>query len=190
MSKFYDTNLNITKARISNGDIVELEINDKVVNLNSSDLESNKDVSIDVSEYSNPVEITPTSGKDGMEKATVTLTNIPTTVTVESLSITENGTYTAPSGKAYSPITVNVPTSNPLYIYHYEEGSDSLLCEASSFENITVGMKGVMSSGGSEYMTGVACTEKTAESATFTNGNYTIWIASSDIPISLSSILG
>lgn len=29
-------------------------------------------------------------------------------ITVESKSITENGTYTAPAGKAYSPITVNV----------------------------------------------------------------------------------
>lgn len=31
-------------------------------------------------------------------------------ITVESLSVTENGTYTAPSGKAYSPVTVNVPS--------------------------------------------------------------------------------
>lgn len=31
-------------------------------------------------------------------------------VTVEPLSVTQNGTYTAPSGKAYSPVTVNVPT--------------------------------------------------------------------------------
>lgn len=29
-------------------------------------------------------------------------------VTVEPLSATQNGTYTAPSGKAYSPVTVNV----------------------------------------------------------------------------------
>ena len=29
-------------------------------------------------------------------------------VTVEALSVTENGTYTAPTGKAYSPVTVNV----------------------------------------------------------------------------------
>lgn len=29
-------------------------------------------------------------------------------VTVESLSVTENGTYTAPTGKAYSPVTVDV----------------------------------------------------------------------------------
>ena len=32
-------------------------------------------------------------------------------ITVESLSVTENGEYTAPSGKAYSPVTVNVPNS-------------------------------------------------------------------------------
>lgn len=29
-------------------------------------------------------------------------------ITVKSLSVTENGTYTAPTGKAYSPVTVNV----------------------------------------------------------------------------------
>ena len=33
MAKFFDTNLNITKSRISNGDIVELEINNKPVEL-------------------------------------------------------------------------------------------------------------------------------------------------------------
>ena len=31
-------------------------------------------------------------------------------ITVESLSVTENDTYTAPSGKAYSPVIVNVPS--------------------------------------------------------------------------------
>lgn len=31
-------------------------------------------------------------------------------ITVEALSVTENGTYTAQSGKAYSPVTVNVPS--------------------------------------------------------------------------------
>lgn len=31
-----------------------------------------------------------------------------TQITVESLSVTQNGTYTAPTGKAYSPVTVNV----------------------------------------------------------------------------------
>lgn len=32
-------------------------------------------------------------------------------VTVEPLTVTSNGTQTAPSGKAYSPVTVNVPNS-------------------------------------------------------------------------------
>lgn len=31
-------------------------------------------------------------------------------ITVEALSVTENGTYTAETGKAYSPVTVNVPS--------------------------------------------------------------------------------
>lgn len=42
-----------------------------------ADLEDNKEVTIDVSTYTEPVEITPTAGKDGMKKATVTLSNIP-----------------------------------------------------------------------------------------------------------------
>lgn len=32
-------------------------------------------------------------------------------VTVEPLTVTQNGTQTAPEGKAYSPVTVNVPNS-------------------------------------------------------------------------------
>ena len=33
--------------------------------------------------------------------------------TIDPLSVTSNGTYTAQSGHAYSPVTVNVPTSTP-----------------------------------------------------------------------------
>lgn len=33
-------------------------------------------------------------------------------VTVESLTATENKTYTAPSGKAYSPVIVNIPSGD------------------------------------------------------------------------------
>lgn len=33
-------------------------------------------------------------------------------ITVEPLTITQNGTTTAPSGKAYSPVTVSVPSPN------------------------------------------------------------------------------
>lgn len=40
-------------------------------------LEDNKEATIDVSAYTEPVEVTPTEGKDGMKKATITLSNIP-----------------------------------------------------------------------------------------------------------------
>lgn len=43
----------------------------------SAKLDNNKAATIDVSTYTEPVVITPTSGKDGMKKATVTLSNIP-----------------------------------------------------------------------------------------------------------------
>lgn len=42
-----------------------------------ADLENNHQETIDVSTYTEPVEITPTAGKDGMKKATITLSNIP-----------------------------------------------------------------------------------------------------------------
>lgn len=44
-------------------------------------------------------------------------------ITVEALSVTENGTYTASSGKAYSPVTVNVPsTGTTAYCWAVSEG--------------------------------------------------------------------
>ena len=45
-------------------------------------------------------------GADG-QKLTGTATG-GSDITVESLSVTQNGTYTAPTGKAYSPVSVNV----------------------------------------------------------------------------------
>ena len=41
-------------------------------------------------------------------------------ITVESLSVTQNGTYTAPTGKAYSPVTVSVSGGGGLV---YETGT-------------------------------------------------------------------
>lgn len=43
----------------------------------SAKLDNNKTATINVSTYTEPVVITPTSGKDGMKKATITLSNIP-----------------------------------------------------------------------------------------------------------------
>ena len=48
-----------------------------IIEQGSSDLENNKAATINVSTYTQPVEVTPTSGKDGMKKATITLSNIP-----------------------------------------------------------------------------------------------------------------
>ena len=41
-------------------------------------------------------------------------------ITVEALSVTQNGTYTAPTGKAYSPVTVSVSGGGGL---EYESGT-------------------------------------------------------------------
>lgn len=38
-------------------------------------------------------------------------------VTVEALSVTQNGTYIAPTGKAYSPVTVNVSGGGSVYAF-------------------------------------------------------------------------
>lgn len=87
-----------------------------------AELEANKEVSIDVSNYSEPVEITPSSGKDGMEKTTITLTNISSGGSGADLednkevTITENGTtiVTPTAGKdgmKEVTATVNVPSS-------------------------------------------------------------------------------
>lgn len=40
-------------------------------------IEETKAVTVDVSAYTEPIEITPTAGKDGMAKIVLTLSNIP-----------------------------------------------------------------------------------------------------------------
>lgn len=68
-----------------NGDIKMLKLGtnkeDAYANIigqaEGADLENNKAATINVSTYTEPVVINPTSGKDGMKKATITLSNIP-----------------------------------------------------------------------------------------------------------------
>ena len=68
-----------------NGDIKMLKLGvkkeDAVANIQSQVdvpvLQDVKEVTIDVSTYTEPIEITPTSGKDGMKKVKITLSNIP-----------------------------------------------------------------------------------------------------------------
>jgi hypothetical protein len=33
-------------------------------------------------------------------------------ITVEAFTATDNGTFTAPTGKAYSPVTVSIPSAS------------------------------------------------------------------------------
>lgn len=49
-----------------------------------AEIEANVTETIDVSQYTEPVEITPAAGKDGMAKATVTLSNIPSGADLEA----------------------------------------------------------------------------------------------------------
>lgn len=46
------------------------------VTLPTKEIEANKKVTIDVSDYTEPIEIEPTEGKDGMAKVVVTLTGL------------------------------------------------------------------------------------------------------------------
>ena len=60
-----------------------------------ADLDNNKTATINVSTYTAPVEVTPTSGKDGMKKATITLSHIPAIESSKAVSI-DASTYTEP----------------------------------------------------------------------------------------------
>ena len=51
------------------------------------DLDNNKTATINASTYTAPVEITPSEGKDGMKKATVTVTNIPDIEAEKAVSV-------------------------------------------------------------------------------------------------------
>ena len=58
-------------------------------------------------------------------------THVAPSITVEPITITENGVTTAPEGKAYSPITVNVPASGVTEPYIEETyDSDGYLIDA------------------------------------------------------------
>lgn len=61
-----DCDADIKNMSITAGDVPEEKV-----------IETSKSVTIDVSTYTAPVEITPTEGKDGMAKVIVTLENIP-----------------------------------------------------------------------------------------------------------------
>ena len=60
-------------------------------------------------------------------------------ITVESLSVTQNGTYTAPTGKAYSPVTVNVSGGDTL-IYSAEVTSSTTSTSQTLLATLNTGL--------------------------------------------------
>lgn len=70
-------------------------------------------------------------------------------VTTQPLSVTENGTYTAPSGTAYTPVTVNVPSggSLPSVISKIDGGSFTLASDTLTGNHSITHSLGVVPSG-------------------------------------------
>lgn len=82
-----------------------------------SDLEDNHQTTIDVSAYTEPVEITPSEGKDGMKKTTVTLSNIPSGVSATAYAWIRGGLEIEYYPFDVAPNTkTEYETSNVLYV--------------------------------------------------------------------------
>ena len=156
---------------------------------NIPDIESSKAATIDVSAYTEPVEIEPTEGKDGMAKAVVTLSDIPDiednkTATIDVSAYTEPVEIEPTEGKdgmAKATVSLtNIPGEQSLYIWSYSSGS--VILSVGTFEEITIGMRGVGCNGGSESMFDGTVTAKTDEEFEFKSlGNeFTISISASD----------
>lgn len=96
-----------------------------------ADLDKNKAVTIDVSAYTEPVEVEPTSGKDGMEKVTVTLNNIPTATVLSAWKLESAVVYTKTAEPTTSDKAI-VPASTGL--------SEAVIVSvAAEFASITIG---------------------------------------------------
>ena len=90
------------------------------INPNDNEIETNKAVTIDVSEYTEPVAVKPTGNYDAMKKVTVTVSNIPVSQT-KSESITENKTteIVPDEGKLLSKVTITTNVSASLYAWKH-----------------------------------------------------------------------
>lgn len=89
-----NSNLMITDYKVdpTSQQISEVYINGEKLETDSPvTVEDNKAATINVSTYTQPVEITPTSGNDAMAKATVTLSNIPSGGADYLLQVTLSG---------------------------------------------------------------------------------------------------
>ena len=96
-------------------------------------------------------------------------------VTVEALSATENKTYTAPSGKAYSPVTVNVPektlgTKSIIANGNYPASGDNL----DGYSSVSINVPNSYAAGDEgKVVSGGALVAQTARASQITeNGEY------------------
>ena len=99
-----------------------------------ADLDNNVEETINVSTYTEPVEIEPTEGKDGMKKATVTLSHIPE-IEANKAETIDVSTYTEPieieptEGKdAMAKVTVtlsNIPVAGAT-LYAWKDTSNNI----------------------------------------------------------------
>lgn len=96
----------------------------------SADLENNKAATINVSTYTEPVVINPTSGKDGMKKATITLSNIPS-----PSGVTKLYAWGVEEGSTALQFTTNEDGSG-VCIYANTSGSEEI--ETTTFDNTLV----------------------------------------------------
>lgn len=112
----------------------------------SAKLDNNKAATINVSTYTEPVVITPTSGKAGMKKATVTLSNIPSPSGVTTL-------YAWYTGTDLCYTTTETPTTSDKALYS-EDNRTSI--DWKTITEVTAeGIKiGVLSSVFARYSTG------------------------------------
>lgn len=139
---FYSGNYNITKLEKTGGEITKLELNGQEVPLAGAGLDNNIAKTIDVSTYTEPVEVTPTAGKEGMKKATITLSNVPeiesnktATIDVSTYSAAVEITPTSPN-TAMSKATVtlsNIPSVNA-----FSKDTPSFVTSLSTFEYVVL----------------------------------------------------
>lgn len=90
---------------------VILDTGEKMTSVAS--IEDNKTKTIDVSTYSEPVEVSPSDGYDSMAKSTIALSNIPSIEANKTDTISANGTVTVDPSSGYdsmakATLTVNV----------------------------------------------------------------------------------
>ena len=130
------------------GTIKELKIGEakedayaNIIEQGGADLDNNKAKTIDVSTYTQPVEVLPTSGKNGMKKATITLSNIPSPSGVSTL-------YAWVSSGYYVYTTTATPTTQDKVFVLDSEGTQIFQTE---IEEVGEGSITVERSAGTTY---------------------------------------